>query len=128
MSGGGSLNRPTVIVTVASGFACVSPAGCLRDHVVVLGLVRRVGELGLDLEALAVSSVAWAVALSRLITSGTVTVAGPFDTFSVTLAWSATSPFPAGVWSTTSFAGWSESTSARRTAKPAACSCAEAWS
>ena len=52
---------------------------------VVLGLVGRVRELDLDLEAGA-SSVVWAVALSRLITSGTVCVVGPLDTFSVTLA------------------------------------------
>src|SRR5262245_45181960 len=74
------------------------------------------------------SSVVCAVALSRLITSGTVDVAGPFETCRTTAACSAVSWLPAGDWSTTSPEGRSESTSCRRTAKPAVLSCADAWS
>src|SRR5579862_1649837 len=73
-------------------------------------------------------SVCSAVPRSRLETSGTVEVVGPFETVSET-----TEPFPAevpdcGLWSITVFAGWSFGTYRVLTLKPAACSVELAWS
>ena len=128
VSVGGWTNRPTVIVTFVFGFAWVLPAGDCGDHVVVLGLVGRVRELDLDLEA---------GDLERRLGRGAVEVdhvghrlrGRALGHASASRSrWSGCGVLPPGFWSTTMSAGWSESTSTRRTAKPAACSWAAAVS
>ena len=74
-----------MIFTVVFGFACVVPAGdCVITRSSCVWSVVSVNSI-FTLKP-ATSSVVRAVALSWLITSGTVkVVAGPFDTLSVTL-------------------------------------------
>src|SRR5215471_3624575 len=73
-------------------------------------------------------SVCSAAGRSRLETSGTIDVFGPFETVRLT-----TEPLPAdvpadGLWSMTVFAGWLFETNCDCTLKPAAWSCELAWS
>ena len=77
-----------------------------------------------DLEAGACERVAVAAVSSRLVTSGTGVVDGPFDTVSVTVEPGGAAMPPAGSCAITVPVGWFESTSLRATSKPCAWSSA----
>jgi hypothetical protein len=121
--GGASLNRPTVSVTVAPGFSCVSAAGSCE-----MTIPSRFGSVvsSCFTFTLKPDATSWLLAVSTSLfsTFGTPVVCGPLDTVSVTVA-----PFeeklpPDGSWSITIPAAAAfESTSVRATANPSACNC-----
>ena len=111
------MNLPTAIVTIVPG-ACCDPPGGSWVCTMPSWLWSVTGWLTILTPKPEAFRVAWASFCESVVTSGTVEVVGPLDTWRVIVVpggWSV--PTPGLVLTTVSF-GSSDFTASRRTAKP----------